>query len=146
MTKLSTTSIAEKIDAYGGVPVLPHPLAVYPKKSYMLLKDKQFLKKIKAIESHNFGLGRYLRTRKAVEKFRKPLTAGSDSHTISWFNTLTGSSFDAGSFLDSVIKGKNMIYCRNNHYAWRMLEQFAMLRNNIQTTMLLKQAKAKNIS
>jgi predicted metal-dependent phosphoesterase TrpH len=131
-TTMGLVDIVDKIEAYNGVVVLPHPLAMNPKRSCHLLKDNSLLKRIKAIESHNFGVGKYWRTTKLAGKFKKPLTAGSDSHIISLFNALTGSrEFEADAFLDSIVKGKNIIYYKNNHQLWRLLEQWVIFKKNM---------------
>ena len=112
----SNIEIVEKIHDYNGIAVLAHPFAPLMKSSYKLMDDKEFRKKIDGIESHNFSLGGFKTSYAFARKFDKPLTAGSDSHGISSFNTLTGSTkFEIDSFLDSLIKQKTFIYhsCKN---------------------------------
>ncbi len=131
-TTVSVFGLLDKIHDYNGVATVVHPLTLRPKNSSKLLKSKSFLKKVDIIESHNFGLGLYDKTMELVSKLNKPLTASSDSHRISLFNTLTAShEFETGMFLDSILKKRNVIYYKDNHHVARFLEKLVICKNNI---------------
>jgi len=131
-TTVGLFDLLDKIHDYNGVTVAAHPLTLRPKNSSKLLKNKRFLKNIDIIESHNFGLGLYDKTMELVSNLNKPLTACSDSHRISLFNTLTAShEFETGPFLDSILKNKNIIFYQDNHKFARFLEKIVICKNNM---------------
>ena len=134
-TSIDTFDLLDKIKQYNGISALPHPLALKPKNSHLLLKNSEFVKKIDAIESHNFCINQYKKTMNLISKFKKPLTAGSDSHYVSLLNTLTGShESNINDFLKSILKKQNVIYYQDNHFFSRQLERFMIIKNNITLT------------
>lgn len=131
-TSIGLFELLDILDDYNGIAAAAHPAALKPKNSLKLLKDKNFLKKIKAIESHNFTIGNYDKTLGCVSKLNKPLTAGSDSHHVSVFNTMTGShEFEVGSFLDSILRKKNIIYYQDGQFLRRQFEKWTIFKNNL---------------
>lgn len=130
-TSVDLFGLLDKIKEYNGISVLAHPFAKFSKTSYNLLNDKSFLKKLGGIESHNFVCGQFEKSYNHVKKFNKPLTAGGDSHSITKFNVMTGSyATDIDSFLDDIIKKKNIIYYENDIIR-RLYEVFFIIKNNI---------------
>ncbi|MFC1728023.1 PHP domain-containing protein [Nanoarchaeota archaeon] len=131
-TSIDTIDIIDKITDYNGIPVLAHPFALKPKDGAPLMKNKEIVKKIKAIESHNFVCAKFKKTMEFVKQFNKPLIAGSDSHGLSPMITLTGSAeFEINSFLDSILKKKNIIYYKNTAHLKRIIDKLIIVKNNI---------------
>jgi predicted metal-dependent phosphoesterase TrpH len=128
----STMHLVEKIKYHGGIAVLAHPFAPLMKSSYKLLENKEFLKAIDGIESHNFAVGGFDLSYNYARKFDKPLTAGSDSHGMSSFNTLVGSTkFELDSFLDSLLKQKTFIYHSLKNPFRKAYENLTVLKNYV---------------
>lgn len=142
-TTVSIFDVLDKIKAYNGVAILPHPLmprlfGIFrnPKEPSSLLKNKSFMKNIDGLESHNFINGFNEKNIKIIKETNKPLTAGTDSHLVSPFNALTGTSeFEVGDFLDSILKKKNIIYYKNNKHIKRQYEKFVVFKNNMHMTV-----------
>jgi len=131
-TNIDLFELIDKIKDYNGVSILAHPFSIKPKHSYKLLLNKNFRRKIDGVESHNFTVGKYKKTLLFVRPFRKPLIAGSDSHDCSYLNTLTGThGFSRASFLDNIIKNKNIIYYEKGNFWRRISEQLTVIKNNI---------------
>lgn len=138
-TTLSNLETLEKIKEYNGVSVLAHPMlprlaGIFknPKRASHLLQDKSFMKKLDGIESHNFVNGAHGKNTEYFKSLKKPMTAGSDSHHISPFNTLTGAyAHDIESFLQSILKRKNIIFFQNNCNLRRFAEKMLILKNDI---------------
>lgn len=129
-TKLTVFDLVDKIHDYNGISALAHPLAFW-QRSYKILFNNFFLKKIKAIELFNVGYGKPKQIN-FVRKFNKPITAGTDSHRISHFNILTAAySYDIDSFLDSILKKKNMIYYDIPNFFRRLLDNTLSVKRNI---------------
>lgn len=131
-TNNSVFELPDKIHEYNGVAILAHPFAPLMKSSYKLLENKSFLKKIDGIESHNFAVGNFNLSYNFAKKFQKPLTAGSDSHGISSFNTMTASlKFDIDGFLDSLLKQRTFIYQHCKNPLQKAYDNLTVLRNYI---------------
>ena len=131
-TTIDIFELVETVKSYNGLATLAHPLALKPKNAEGLLKNKDFMKNIRLIESHNFTIGNYEKTMEAIEGLGKPLTAGSDSHHIGICNTLTAApEFEVDSFLDAILKEKHKIYAAPNSFFRRQFERFTIFKNNL---------------
>lgn len=139
-TTIGLMDLLDRIKEYNGIAVLPHPampriFGIFrnPKESSMMLGNSEFLKKIDAVESHNFINGFNKKNIRIIKNTNKPLTAGTDSHLVSPFNSLTGThEFEPGDFLDAVLKKKNIIYYRDNKRLRRHYEKLVVFKNNVQ--------------
>jgi hypothetical protein len=131
-TSIPLLELLDSIKDYNGISILAHPLTVKPKNSKELLSNKEIMKKINGIESHNQALGKFQKTKKEIAHLDLPQTAGTDSHTITNFNTLTGSySFDRENFLKDILQKKNSIFYSKGDTTRRIYEQFTIVKNNI---------------
>ena len=129
---ISNYDLLDYTKDYNGVSVLAHPYAMRPKQSWQLLKDPHIVRKIDAIESHNFSVGKYRRTMNKVGPLNKPLTAGTDSHSVSSFNALTGSYCqDVEGFLGDLLKKRNIIFYRKKNKVHRQIDHMLVFRNNL---------------
>jgi histidinol phosphatase-like PHP family hydrolase len=131
-TKISNFDIIDKVESYNGIPILAHPFGLIPKRSAHLLFDKEFVKKIKGIESHNFSIGEYERTLNFVLQFNKPLIAGTDDHNRPHFSCLTGTRYyDIENFLKAILKKENIIYTKKLNRIRKLKEWMNTFRNNV---------------
>lgn len=131
-TKISNIDMIDKIEKYNGISILAHPFGMMQKRSSHLLFDKEFVKKIKGIESHNFTIGEYARTLNFVLQFNKPLIAGTDDHNRPHFSCLTGTKyFDIDGFLKSVLRKENIIYTKRFAPIRRLKDWINIFRNNV---------------
>ena len=134
-TSLSIHDLPDKIKAYNGVPVLAHPFGLRPKDARRLIRNEEFMRTISGVEMFTCGkaTGGQIRFLKATGK---PLIAGTDSHTVSRFNALTGAeAYDIDSFLSAVLKQKNVIYSRRVFYVRRMAHALAIFRKAFSLTV-----------
>ncbi len=131
-TTIDTVELFGIIKDYNGFVSIPHPLTLRPKSFAKMIHDKNIIKKVDAIESHNYVLGRYKKTLEILEGIEKPLTAGSDSHLISKFNVMVGAKADTPeSFLDEILKGRSIVYAENPNFFRKLHEQLTILKNNL---------------
>ncbi len=130
-TTIDIFELVDNLKDYNGIAALAHPLALRPKNSESLLNNKEFMKNIRLIESHNFTIGNYEKTMAAIDSLGKPIIAGSDSHHIGICNTLTGApEFEVEAFLDSLLKEEHTIYAAPGSFFRRQFERFTILKNN----------------
>jgi hypothetical protein len=119
------------IKGYNGVPVLAHPFTFKPKDSRHLLRDKAFMRRVDAVELFDCGYATE-RQMGVIAGTGKPLTAGTDSHTISSFNALTGAKADGiDSFLSGILKKRNIIYYRKPSHLSRLAHACTVFRKNL---------------
>lgn len=129
-TTLSVHEIIDKIKKYNGVSVLAHPFTLRPKDSHHLLRDREFMRRVDGIELFNLGEATK-RQIKTLVNLEKPMTAGTDSHTISSFNTLTGSKeFEVDRFLDSILKRKNIFFNQREKQIDNIIHKLVIFKKN----------------
>lgn len=122
-TDVDTMDVIDAIHDYNGMAVMAHPFCYPPKRSASLLYDKDFMRHIDGIEGVNFCSGRYKKTLRETKSFKKPMTAGSDSHMISQCNTLTlAPTFDRDEYLDTILKRRNKLYFKPGVFGRRFPE------------------------
>jgi hypothetical protein len=131
-TAIGTIELIEKISGFGGIPVLAHPFELLAKNSSHLFSDKDVMGKVAGIELLTF-ISRGIGGREIIEKLGKPMTAGSDSHTASFFNAMTAShSFDVDGFLEDILQKKSLIYhSKDWNAAGRILCRLVAIKNNL---------------
>ncbi|MBL7051399.1 PHP domain-containing protein [Candidatus Woesearchaeota archaeon] len=131
-TEIPFNSLLEKAKDYNGINILPHPLTVPPKRTKHFLKDKEKMKDIHGVESHNFTLGLFKETTQELKDLNLPQTAGSDSHSITKFGTLTGSyAFDREDFINDLLKKNNIIIHPLGGKIRRAIDQVTIFTNNL---------------
>jgi predicted metal-dependent phosphoesterase TrpH len=130
-TNISIFDLPEKIRDYNGVAVLAHPFVMIPKKSYRLAAKDEFLKKLDGVELTSSETKNSRRLNKILG-LNKPLTAGTDSHLVSTFDHLTASySQDVESFMDIILKRKNIIYTKSHYSFNKFKNSLVVLKNNL---------------
>lgn len=131
-TTIDLFDLLEKIHDYSGIAVLAHPLALPPKTSWQLLLDKEFLKRIDGIETHNYLTGHFNEMIKFAGRFDKTITAGSDSHILSPLTTLTvARDFKRDDFLETLLKRKHSIYAQKTSFFGPLKEKMRVLSANV---------------
>lgn len=111
--KLSVEEVVEKIHDLGGIAVAVHPFAEF---IFRRCVGEESLK-ADAIEVFNAGSSRRgtdKKARKLAERFKKPITAGSDAH---WHKSIGNAGVICDSdLIDDILKRKVKIFGRYTSY------------------------------
>ncbi len=130
-TKWGILELVDKIKSYNGLPFLAHPFTIPPKTSYGHLFNKEFLQKINGVELFTLWSLNQQQIQ-FIKELDKPLITGSDSHTLSSFNTLTATrEFEIGGFLNEILKKNNLIYHRDVCQIRKIYELWTILKNEL---------------
>ena len=131
-TTIPFIKLLKKVKDYNGINILAHPVSLKPKTSYQVLRNKEVLELIDGVETFNFTLGNYNFAKKKLDKYNLPETAGSDSHSFTKFNTLTGSyESKREDFIESILKKKNIIFYKKGEEFRRFIERAYIIKNNL---------------
>ncbi|MBT5022955.1 PHP domain-containing protein [Candidatus Woesearchaeota archaeon] len=134
-TTLNMEELFDEANKYNQFCALPHPFCNKVKKSYEYFKEnKQFLKKINAIETYN-GLLSNTSNKKAQEWnqiLKKPATAGSDAHRLNDVGDVLvkANADNMEDFIEEIKNGNSTIIVKNTNLLKHIRAQFEVLKNN----------------
>lgn len=132
----TTEELLDLAGDYNCVVGLPHPFALKPKNSFVLMnKRKHLLKKVDLLEVFNGQ-----QTQKANNKawawnrhLKKPFSAGSDCHTLFEMGraVTAAAGDDVENFLKNVLKKKNKVVGCGLRWYERIIANGVLIKNNI---------------
>jgi len=135
---LSLEKLFERLEDYQTLVCLAHPFSLHPKRSYFLLNRKKFkhLKnRFDAIEVLNASQNKKgnLASLGWALTMDKPITAGSDGHTLSWLGSAVtvSTASDTSSFLDSVMKKRNIIVGKERSVKEKIWYDLSMINSQV---------------
>lgn len=130
-TKWGILELLDKIKSYNGLSFLAHPFTIPPKTSYDCLFNKEFLQKISGIELFTLWSLKQQQVQ-FIKALDKPLIAGSDSHIISSFDTLTATrEFEVEGFLNEILKKNSLVYYSKVQQIKKAYELWVLLKNEL---------------